>query len=101
MNASQISRGFASLIASCCVFATGARATVLFSFDDHGIPYRLNLKLTFSTPTKHAANPVVRHGESAAPDALRAQFYGSVIREGAKFRMWYCALAASETVGTR
>lgn len=84
------------------VAAAGASAEGpfhLFSFDDHTLPYRLNLKLTFSAPAKHLGNPVVAPGPAGSPDALRAQFYGSVIREGGRFRLWYCAIAQPGTVG--
>lgn len=67
---------------------TGA---TLFAFDDVSIPHRRNLRLTMHQPQKHPANPVLRPGPPGAPDEYRAQFYGSIIREGGKFRMWYIA----------
>lgn len=87
------------LFASVAVHAAG-ETVHLFSFDDHSIPYRLNLKLTFTKPEKHPGNPVVPPGPEGSVDSVRAQFYGSVIREGAKFRMWYSAIADTHTVGT-
>ncbi len=82
-----------------CVAALHAEPITLFAFDDHSLPYRLNLKLTFNRPEKHPGNPVVAPGPPGSPDAVRAQFYGSVIREGGKYRMWYCAIAGTDTVG--
>ncbi|NUQ64521.1 MAG: hypothetical protein HUU20_18810 [Pirellulales bacterium] len=64
----------------------------LFALDDVSIPFRQNLRLTLHPPRKHAANPVLRRGGKGTPDDYRAQFYGSVIREGGKFRMWYIAI---------
>jgi len=63
----------------------------LFAFDDVSIPFRQNLRLEMHQPRKHPANPVMPHGQLGEPDEYRAQFYGSVIREGGKFRMWYIA----------
>ncbi|MCX6623118.1 MAG: hypothetical protein NTY38_19035 [Acidobacteria bacterium] len=70
--------------------AQGAEITV-FSFDDGTVPFRRNLVLTMMPATKHPSNPVLPRGGAGTPDAQRAQFYGSVIRVGAKFRMWYTA----------
>lgn len=64
----------------------------LFAFDQVSIPHTQNLRLEMRTPTKHPANPVVPRGKAGSPDALGVQFYGSVIREGGKFRMWYVAV---------
>ena len=66
-------------------------ATTVFAFDSISIPYSQNLRLEMRQPTRHAANPVVRRGQPGTPDALGVQFYGSVIRENDKFRMWYVA----------
>ena len=61
----------------------------LFTFDDVSIPFRQNLRLEMHQPRKHPANPVLPHGKAGEPDEYCAQFYGSIIREGGKFRMWY------------
>ena len=63
----------------------------IFAFDQVSIPHSQNLRLEMRTPAKHLANPVVPRGEPGTPDAAGVQFYGSVIREGGKFRMWYVA----------
>ena len=42
-------------------------------------------------PEKHPANPVVPRGPAGSADAWAVQFYGSIIREGGKFRLWYAA----------
>jgi hypothetical protein len=63
----------------------------LFAFDSVAIPFSQNLRLEMRTPMRHPANPVLRRGQPGTPDAFGVQFYGSVIREGGKFRMWYVA----------
>jgi hypothetical protein len=67
------------------------RLVTLFAFDQVSIPFTQNLRLEMQTPVKHPANPVVPRGEPGAVDAMAVQFYGSVIREGKLFRMWYVA----------
>jgi hypothetical protein len=67
------------------------KAVTLFAFDNVSIPYTQNLRLEMRTPQKHPANPVLRRGEPGAPDAQGVQFYGSIIREGGKYRLWYVA----------
>ena len=67
------------------------RAETLFAFDDVSIPFTQNLKLRMRSPERHPSNPVVRRGDANAPDAWAVQFYGSVIREGDTFRLWYVA----------
>ena len=68
------------------------RAITLFALDDVSIPFTQNLKLSMRTPQRHPSNPVVRRGEAGSADSWAVQFYGSVIREKGKFRMWYVAV---------
>lgn len=63
----------------------------LFAFDDQSIPHSRNLRLEMRQPQRHPANPVLRRGEAGSVDAMGVQFYGSVIREADRFRMWYVA----------
>ena len=42
-------------------------------------------------PVKHGANPVLRRGAPGTPDAMGVQFYGSILKEGGKYRLWYVA----------
>lgn len=65
---------------------------VFFSFDDHAIPWRDNLKFTPVQATKHPANPVLRRGPEGAPDHGHAILYGSVLHINGKFRMWYLGM---------
>ena len=68
-----------------------AEDLILFSFDDVSIPWRDNLKLTLVQPKKHPANPVLKPGAQDSVDGMGALLYGTVIKEGDKFRMWYIA----------
>jgi hypothetical protein len=70
---------------------TSTGPITIFSFDDGIIPFKDNLSLTMVQATKYPGNPVVPHGVPGTPDAHRAQFYGTVIRVGDKYRMWYAA----------
>ncbi len=69
---------------------------VLFSFDDHTIPWRNNLKLTPVQAKKHPKNPVLRRGPVGAPDHGHAILYGSVLHIDGKFRMWYLGMFETE-----
>ncbi len=73
------------------VYFDETRAVTLFAFDDVSIPFTRNLKLVMREPRRHPANPVVRRGDGDAPDSWAVQFYGTVLREGETFRMWYVA----------
>ncbi|MCB1077522.1 MAG: hypothetical protein KDM64_06795 [Verrucomicrobiae bacterium] len=67
------------------------KRVTLFAFDEVSIPFSQNLRLEMRRPERHPGNPVLRRGAPGSPDAYGVQFYGSVIREGGKFRMWYVA----------
>ncbi len=69
-----------------------------FSFDDHTIPFKDNLFLTMVQATKYPGNPIVPQGPAGAPDAHRAQFYGTVIHVGNRYRMWYAAASDATEV---
>jgi hypothetical protein len=64
----------------------------LFAFDDVAIPFTHNLRLSMHQPRKHPANPVLPRGKPGMPDEFGAQFYGSILRDNGKFRMWYVAV---------
>jgi hypothetical protein len=68
----------------------------LFAFDQESIPSVQNLRLEMRNPVKHPANPVVPRGGAGEPDSWAVQFYGSVIKVGDVYRMWYCAVSAEE-----
>lgn len=71
----------------------------LFAFDNVSIPFTQNLRLEMRQPERHPANPVVRRGTPGSADAQAVQFYGSVIREGDRFRMWYVAVGDDDDKG--
>jgi hypothetical protein len=71
----------------------------LFAFDDDALPYKTNLKLTFESPQKFSGNPVLAPGPAGSVDAAACSFYGSIIRVGGKFRMWYSA-KSDRTIST-
>ena len=73
-----------------------AEERVLFAFDDHSIPWQHNLKVTMVPATKHPENPVLRRGPEGAPDHGHAVLYGTVIKDGDKFRMWYLGMFETE-----
>lgn len=64
---------------------------VIFSFDDVCIPWKHNLKLTMVEATKYPGNPVLRKGPKGTIDDGHAILYGTVIKTGNKYRMWYLA----------
>ena len=67
------------------------KAQTLFAFDHISIPHTQNLKLEMRQPVKHDLNPVMKRGAPGTVDAHGVQFYGSIIKDGAKYRMWYVA----------
>lgn len=62
---------------------------VFFAFDDHSLPFQHNLKLTLVEADKYPGNPVLRRGPEGSADYGHAVLYGTVIKTGNKFRMWY------------
>ena len=77
-------------------FFDETNVTTLFSFDNVAIPHTQNLRLEMRQPERHAANPVVQRGATGTPDAHGVQFYGSIIKEGGKYRLWYVAFDDDE-----
>lgn len=64
---------------------------VLFPMDDYSIPWRENLKLTLEAPKKYSGNPIMRAGPIEGVDGYGTLLYGTVLKQGSKFRMWYLA----------
>jgi hypothetical protein len=73
-----------------------AEEQVFFAFDDHNIAWQHNLKITLVPATKHPDNPVLRRGPKGSPDHGHAVLYGTVIKEGSRFRMWYLGMHETE-----
>jgi len=66
--------------------------TTLLAIDDLSMPLRRNLCLYMSKPSVRR-EPVLtpEHGDPDAPDNAAAHFYGGVVYERGKYRMWYYA----------
>ncbi|MFN7343867.1 MAG: hypothetical protein ACK5S4_00840, partial [bacterium] len=71
---------------------------VFFAFDDHNIAWQHNLKLVLETAQKHPGNPVLKNGPPGSPDAGHAILYGTVLKQGDTFRMWYLGMHEAEIV---
>ena len=65
------------------------KGQTLFAFDNVSIPFTRSLKVEMHAPEKYSGNPVLGRGKSGEPDSWAIHFYGSVIRDNGKFRMWY------------
>ncbi|BBO33623.1 hypothetical protein PLANPX_3235 [Lacipirellula parvula] len=68
------------------------RATLL-AIDDYSLPLRKNLCYYMTKPTVRE-EPLLtpRRGDTSAPDHVACHFYGTVLQEEGKFRMWYYAV---------
>ena len=68
---------------------TGARVTLL-AIDDYSLPLKSGLCLYLSRPAVRA-EPVLTpsRGNPHATDTMATHFYGTVLHEGGRFRMWY------------
>jgi hypothetical protein len=64
---------------------------VLFPFDDETIPWRFNLKLVLQRPARYPGNPIMKPASDEAPDGFGNLLYGTVLKQGGKYRMWYVA----------
>ena len=74
----------------------GKQATLL-SIDDYLLPLRENLCIYLSTPTyRKAAVLSASKEDPLAPDQVATSFYGAVLHDNGKFRMWYYALRLKE-----
>ena len=66
--------------------------TVLLAIDDVSLPLRKNVCLFLGRPTVRREPVLVPSPPaSSAPDNLAAHFYGTVLHDAGKFRMWYYA----------
>ena len=66
--------------------------TLLLAIDDHLLPFRRDLCYYLSKPTVRP-EPVLAPSDDDpnAPDHQVAHFYGTVLYDGGKYRMWYYA----------
>ncbi len=67
---------------------------VLLAIDDHSLRDREHLVLTLNKPTVRR-QPVLtpQRGNPNAPDSMAAHFYGTVLHDQGKYRMWYYAVS--------
>lgn len=62
------------------------------TIDDTALPFRKNVCLTLARPRVRAESVLLPSPlESDAPDNSAAHFYGTVLADGGRFRMWYYA----------
>lgn len=65
---------------------------MLLAIDDLSLPLRKNLCLFLSKPTVRPEPVLLPERDNPdAPDNAAAHFYGSVLHDGDKYRMWYFA----------
>ena len=74
-----------------------AKEALLLAIDDCLLPMRENVGLHLSKPVCRA-EAVLRPSKDDpfAPDQVAAHFYGAVLHEGGKYRMWYYAIGLKE-----
>lgn len=78
--------------------ATGR--ALLLAIDDYALPLKKNLCYYLSKPTVRPEPVLVPSRDNPqAPDAAATHFYGTVLQDGGKFRMWYYALHWGEYTG--
>ena len=67
---------------------------VLLAIDDLSLCQRENLVLTLNQPTVRQ-EPVLtpERGDPNAPDSMASHFYGTVLHDQGKYRMWYYAVS--------
>ncbi len=70
---------------------------LLLAIDDYLLPLRENVGQYLSTP-KFLKEAVLRPDKDnpLAPDQAASHFYGAVIHDGGKYRMWYYAVGLKE-----
>ena len=75
-----------------------ANEIVLFPFDDFSVPLRSRLQVglvSASDAYQLNTKKVLERGKAGSPDE-QIQFYGSVLRVGDEFRMWYPGLSSKD-----
>src|SRR5580658_1028466 len=81
------------------VGAPAARQALLLAIDERAFPFRDNLALFVTKPAVRA-EPVLEPSTSPdAPDNVGVACYGTVLHEGALFRLWYYSLYAAAPNG--
>jgi hypothetical protein len=66
---------------------------ILLAIDEMALPLRRNLCLYLAKPAVRKAPVLIPSRDNPnAPDFMAAQFYGAVLHDQGKFRMWYYAI---------
>jgi hypothetical protein len=65
-------------------------STILLAIDDAVLPFRQNACLYLSKPRVHP-QPVLTPGAPGAPDDAATHFYGTVLFDEGRYRLWYYA----------
>ena len=79
--------------------APAAPKALLLAIDERAFPLRDNLALFITKPVVRA-KPVLGASTSPdAPDNVGASFYGTVLHEGGRFRLWYYSHYATDAEG--
>ena len=79
---------------------SAARDARLLAIDDTALPFRKNLSLHLTRPTvRPDAVLTPSRDNPRAPDHLSAHFYGTVLHEGGRFRVWYYSVSHGEAPG--
>ncbi len=72
--------------------AKGLKEIALFSFDSHAFPFQTGLRLkmrSFPTHLDSRPEPVLTLGDPGTHDSGSIAYYGTVIRIGEEYWMWY------------
>jgi hypothetical protein len=87
-----VAGGAANVARTANVRSTTSAPQLLLAIDNESLPFLHNVGLSLSEPQVRS-EPVLMPSTfgSGAPDDLAAHFYGTVLHEGGKFRMWYYA----------
>jgi len=68
------------------------RQALLLAIDDHALPLRRNLCYYITKPAVRPEPVLTPEKDRDAPDGCATHFYGGVVHEGGKYRMWYYAV---------
>jgi hypothetical protein len=73
---------------------------VLFPFDTYSFPFRSGVQIGLTEASRSARNPVLRRGAPGQPDSQFVAYYGTVLRAGDQYRMWYICGGDRDTGAT-
>lgn len=81
------------------VCKSGPRNLLLLAIDERAFPLRDNLSLFLTKPAVRKKPVLEPSTEPHAPDNLATHLYGTVLKEGERFRIWYYAVHRTEIEG--